>query len=69
MKYRKITIDLELGDRIKHLEIDNGHELKEFYELKNRIEKATNYYLKTLAKNGIMPDEAVKMFNLLEGNI
>lgn len=69
MKYRKITIDLELDDRIKHLEIDNEHELEEFYKLKNRIDKATNYYFKTLAKNGSMPDEAVKMFNILEGNI
>lgn len=36
--------------------------------LKNKIDKTTNYYLKTLAKNGSMPDEAVEMFNLLEGN-
>ena len=68
MKYRKITIDLDLGDRIKHLEIDNENELKEYYDFKKRIEKATNYYLKTLAKNGSMPDESVEMFNLLEGN-
>lgn len=39
MNYRKITIDLELGDRIKHLEIDNEIELKEYYEMKNRIDK------------------------------
>lgn len=31
-------------------------------------DKTTNYYLKTLAKNKSMPDEAVEMFNLLEGN-
>lgn len=31
-------------------------------------DKTTNYYLKTLAKNGSMPDEAVEMFNLLEEN-
>lgn len=37
-------------------------------ELQKLIDKATNYYLKTLAKNGSMPDEAVEMFNLLEGN-
>ena len=37
-------------------------------DYKCRIEKATNYYLKTLAKNGSMPDEAVEMFNLLEEN-
>lgn len=36
--------------------------------LQNLIDKTTNYYLKTLAKNGSMPDEAVEMFNLLEGN-
>lgn len=36
--------------------------------LQNLINKATNYYLKTLAKNKTMPDEAVEMFNLLEGN-
>ena len=35
----------------------------------DRIENTINYYLKTLGKNGIMPDEAVKMFNILEGNI
>lgn len=31
-------------------------------------DKTTTYYLKTLEKNGYMPDEAVEMFNLLEGN-
>lgn len=36
--------------------------------LQNLIGKTTNYYLKTLAKNGNMPDEAVEMYNLLEGN-
>lgn len=36
--------------------------------LQNLIDKTTNYYLKTLDKNGSMPDEAVEMFNLLEGN-
>lgn len=68
MKYRKITIDLNLGDRFKHLEIDNEIELKEYYEIKNRIDNATNYYLKTLSKNTSMSIEAVEMFNLLEGN-
>ena len=43
MKYRKITIDLNLGDRIKHLEIDNEVELKEYYKMKKRIEKAIEY--------------------------
>lgn len=37
--------------------------------LQSLIDKTTNYYLKTLAKNGSMPEEAVKMFNLLEENI
>ena len=41
---------------------------KEISRLQNLIDKTTNYYLKTLAKNGSMPDEAVEMFNLLEGN-
>ena len=36
--------------------------------LQNLIDKATNYYLKTLDKNGSMPDEAIEMYNLLEGN-
>ncbi|MGN1352243.1 MAG: hypothetical protein ACI4VE_05680 [Clostridia bacterium] len=41
---------------------------KEIEHLQNLINKTTNYYLKTLAKNKLMPDEAVEMFNLLEGN-
>ena len=41
---------------------------KEINRLQNLIDKTTNYYLKTLAKNGSMPDEAVEMFNLLEEN-
>lgn len=41
---------------------------KEIERLQILIVKTTNYYLKTLAKNGSMPDEAVEMFNLLEGN-
>lgn len=36
--------------------------------MKNKIDKTTNYYLKTLDKNGSMSDEAIEMFNLLEGN-
>ena len=39
-----------------------------YNDYKVKKDKATNYYLKTLAKNGSMPEEAVKMFNLLEGN-
>ncbi len=41
---------------------------KDKNQLQNLIDKTTNYYLKTLAKNKSMPDEAVEMFNLLEGN-
>ena len=37
-------------------------------ELLKIKDKTTDYYLKTLAKNKSMPDEAVEMFNLLEGN-
>lgn len=58
--------------------LDNFHilqqeQIKQLVEekinhLQNLIDKTTNYYLKTLAKNGSMPDEAVEMFNLLEGN-
>ena len=39
-----------------------------YNDYKMKKDKATNYYLKTLAKNGSMPDEATQMFNLLEGN-
>ena len=41
---------------------------QEIQRLQNIIDKTTNYYLKTLSKNGSMPDEAVGMFNLLKGN-
>lgn len=40
--------------------------------LQQKIDKATNYYYKTLAEyekeNKQMPEESVMMFNLLEGN-
>lgn len=39
-----------------------------FNEKCEKVDTATNYYLKTLAKNGSMPDEAAQMFNLLEEN-
>lgn len=42
--------------------------LNEIEQLQNLIDKTKNYYLKTLAKNGSMSNEAVEMFNLLEGN-
>ena len=44
------------------------YQQKQIDHLQSLIDKTTNYYLKTLAKNGSMPDEAVEMFNLLEGN-
>ena len=37
-------------------------------QLKERIDKATNLYLKTLAEQKQVDDLACKMFNLLEGN-
>lgn len=39
-----------------------------YNDYKSKKGKTTNYYLKTLAKNKSMPDEATQMFNLLEGN-
>ena len=45
---------------------------KEIERLNNLINKTTSYYYKTLSQynnqNKKMPDEAVEMFNLLEGN-
>lgn len=55
---------VEIADRLRTYD-DLKDEAK---RLNNLIDKTTNYYLKTLAKNGSMPDEAVEMFNLLEGN-
>ena len=51
----------------KHL-LKNWDQRTQIKHLQNLIDKATNYYLKTLAKNGSMPDEAAQMFNLLEEN-
>ncbi len=56
--------DLEIEHLRKTLQGNN----KQIDHLQNLIDKATNYYLKTLAKNGSIPDEAVEMFNLLGGN-
>ena len=53
---------------ISNLRYENFKKYKEMKRLQNLIDKATNYYLKTLDKNASMPDEAVEMFNLLEGN-
>ncbi len=47
---------------------ENDRLRKEIQHLQNLIDKTTNYYLKTLSKNGSMPDEAVEMYNLLEQN-
>lgn len=61
----------ELKDWNKKLIRDDLEYVNKSFEqnrYKSRIDKTTNYYLKTLAKNGSMPDEAVEMFNLLEGN-
>ena len=55
---------VEVADRLRTYD-DLKDEIK---RLNNLIDKTTNYYLKTLAKNKSMPDEAVEMFNLLEGN-
>lgn len=52
----------ELGDKFEELLYKANLELLKIKD------KTTNYYLKTLAKNKSMPDEAVEMFNLLEGN-
>lgn len=53
---------------IEHLRKMLQKEIKQKNCLRNLIDKTTKYYLKTLAKNGSMPDEAAQMFNLLEGN-
>ena len=54
--------------KIDWLNYCNNKQQEELKHLQNLTDKTTNYYLKTLAKNGSMPDEAVEMFNLLEGN-
>ena len=53
----------ELGDKFEE------YMYKSNIELLSLKDKAINYYLKTLAKNRSMPEEAVKMYNYLEGNI
>lgn len=53
---------------IKYLRKMLQEENKQKDHLQNIIDKTTTYYLKTLSKNGSMPDEAVEMFNLLEEN-
>lgn len=59
----------ELHDFVVEQDLKHQEQAEnEINRLNNLMDKTTNYYLKTLAKNGSMPDEAVEMFNLLEGN-
>lgn len=66
----------ELQDKVINLQ-EKYNDLLEIHKIENndiqelleRKEKAINYYLKELSKNGSMADEPVKMFNILEGNI
>lgn len=59
----------ELHDFVVEQDLKHQEKAEKAIEhLQNLIDKTTNYYLKTLAKNKTMPDEAVEMFNLLEGN-
>lgn len=72
VKYDKPMTRKQAEETIDFIcEQDNviDRKIKQLKHLQNLIDKTTNYYLKTLAKNGSMPDEAVEMFNLLEGNI
>ena len=64
---------IELEKMLDNFHILQQEQIKKLVEektnhLQNLIDKTTNYYLKTLAKNGSMPDEAVEMYNLLEEN-
>ncbi len=76
MNKEEITINfVGITDYLRDKDIEIEHlrkmlqkETKQKYCLQNLINKTTNYYHKTLAKNKSMPDEAVEMFNLLEGN-
>ena len=59
---------LEEHETLKEYKKALKEKCEQLEHLQNLIDKTTNYYIKTLAKNGSMPDEAVEMFNLLEGN-
>ena len=64
---------IELKKMLDNFHILQQEQIKQLVEektnhLQNLINKTTNYYLKTLAKNRSMPDEAVEMFNLLKEN-
>lgn len=54
-------------DNTKQIIQNCEYQQKQIEHLQNLIDKTTNYYLKTFAKNGSMPDEAIEMFNLLGG--
>lgn len=62
-EYNNCLIDRNYNHLLK-----NWDQRTQIKHLQNLIDKTTNYYLKTLAKNGSMPDESVEMYNLLEGN-
>lgn len=68
--YEKILfVDKILNSTINPRSYRYFRDIKKYIlECDEKMEKATNYYLKTLAKNGCMPIEAIEMFNLLEGN-
>lgn len=71
VKYDKPITRKQAEETIDFIcEQDNviDRKIKQLEHLQNLIDKTTNYYLKTLAKNGSMPDEAVEMFNLLKEN-
>lgn len=76
MNKEKITINfVGITDYLRDKDIEIEHlrktlqgKNKQIEHLQNLIDKTTNYYFKTLAKNGSMPDEAAEMFNLLEEN-
>lgn len=59
---------LEEHETLKEYKKALKEKCEQLEHLQNLIDKTTNYYLKTLSKNASMPDEAVEMFNLLEGN-
>ena len=76
MNKEEITINfVGITDYLRDKDIEIEHlrrmlqsEIRQKHYLQSLIDKTTNYYLKTLDKNGSMPDEAVEMFNLLEGH-
>lgn len=76
MNKEEITINfIGITDYLRDKDIEIEHlrkmlqsEIRQKHYLQSLIDKTTNYYLKTLAKNGCMSNVAVEMFNLLEGN-